>query len=197
MRFRSLVFILAVLIALGVTLGGWKWEDRGHAAQAAPQGFLLGVQVQPRKIAALAYDVGIHDANELVIAVAVCLSESQGFDRAYNDNVDESGQVISRDVGMYQINIPASKIGTQVEADLYDRANNVAAMYRLYQARGWQPWAAYNSNVFLNDSYIQRAALGVQNYLAERLVVRAKSVGKIPATRVPMVTSRELLALYR
>jgi hypothetical protein len=159
-------------------------------------GELLGVQMQARKIAKLAYDVGITDAHELVIAVAVCLAESQGFDRAYNDNIDAEGNVLSRDVGLWEINIPASKIGTQAEEDLYDRENNAAAMYALYKNRMWQPWAAYNSDVYLHDTYIRRAALAVQNYLAEQLVVMARLAGQTPATRIPMVSLKELLKLY-
>jgi hypothetical protein len=159
-------------------------------------GELLGVQMQARKIAALAYNVGITDAHELVTAVAVCLAESPGFDRAYNDNLHDQGQVTSRDVGLWQLNIPASQIGSQVEEDLYDRENNAAAMYALYVRRKWQPWAAFNSDVYLHDTYIRRAALAVQNYLAERLVVMARLAGQTPETRVPMVSLKELLKLY-
>lgn len=153
--------------------------------------------MQARKICKLAYDVGITDAHELVIAVAVCLAESQGFDRAYNDNENEQGVVTSRDVGLWEINIPASQIGSQVEEDLYDRENNAAAMYALYTKRGWQPWAAFNSNVYLHDTYVRRAALAVQNYLAERLVVAARSAGQTPGTRTPMVSLAELNKLYQ
>jgi hypothetical protein len=160
-------------------------------------GELLGVQMQARKIAKLAYDVGITDAHELVTAVAVCLAESQGFDRAYNDNVDDQGRVISRDVGLWEINIPASKIGSQDEEDLYDRENNAAAMYALYKNRKWQPWAAFNSDVYLHSTYIERAALAVQNYLAERLVVMARLAGQTPRTRIPMVSLAQLNKLYQ
>lgn len=177
---------LLPLLATGTT-------ERDHA-QA---GFLLGVQMQPRKIAALVHSTGITDANELVTAVAVCLSESQGFDRAYNDNVDATGKVLSRDVGLFQINIPASKIGTQTEFDLYDRQKNVEAAVNLWINRGFQPWAAFNSNVYLHDTYLQRASLGVMNYLAEQLVLQARAVGQVPGTRVPMVSWKQVQALYR
>lgn len=159
-------------------------------------GELLGVAVQPRKLAELAYDVGITDALELVVAVAICLAESQGYDRAYNDNLDPAGNVASRDVGLWEINIPASKIGTQIEEDLYDRQNNAAAMFALYKNRRWQPWAAYNSNVFLHDSYVRRASLGVMNFLAEKLVLAAQAAGQTPGTRVPMVSLKQLEKLY-
>lgn len=160
-------------------------------------GELLGVQMQARKIAKLAYDVGIMDAQELVTAVAVCLAESQGFDRAYNDNMNDQDQVTSRDVGLWQINIPATQIGSQAEEDLYDRENNAQAMYALYTRRGWQPWAAFNSDVYLHDTYVRRAALAVQNYLAEQLVVMAKLAGQTPSTRVPMVSLAQLNKLYQ
>jgi hypothetical protein len=159
-------------------------------------GELLGTAVQARKIAALSYSTGIKDAISLVISVAICLSESQGYDRAFNDNLDNSGNVVSRDVGLWQINIPASQIGTPTEDALYDHNNNANAMFDLFKARGWQPWAAYNNEVYLHDSYLRRACLGVQNFLAEWMVNRAVALGQNPTTRVPMVSLKELNKLY-
>lgn len=159
-------------------------------------GQLLGKQVQPRALCDLAYRAGIHDARELVRAVAVALSESQGYDRAFNDNLSESGDTLSRDVGIWEINIPASAIGTQLEEDLYVPSNNAQAMFILHKSRGWQPWAAYNSGVYLHDGYLRRACLGVMNWLAEDLVVTAKSLGQVPTTRVPMINLHELKTIY-
>jgi Lysozyme like domain len=160
-------------------------------------GELLGVKLQSRKIVGYAYDAGIQDARELVTCICVCLAESAGYDRAYNDNVDGFGKVISRDVGLWQINIAAHYIGTDVEEALYNHTNNAVAMYKLYANRGWQPWAAYNSNVYLHDHYLREGALAVQNFLAEILVNKAKKVNQFPLTRVPMLSLKELESHYK
>lgn len=157
-------------------------------------GELLGVARQARKIAGYAYDAGVTDAKELVVSVAVCLSESQGYDRAYNDNV-VNGVVKSRDVGLWQINIDADQIGTSVEENLYDVHNNAEAMFAKYAERGWQPWVAFNTKTYLHDTYVQRASLGVMNFLAEMLHNRAVAAGQSPATPVPMVSLKQLQKL--
>jgi hypothetical protein len=132
-------------------------------------GKLLGSQVQPREIARLCYEQGWKDAQELVSAVSVCLAESQGYDRAFNDNVRE-GVVVSRDVGMFQINIDFADCGTAVEERLYDHEENVKAAWALYSRRGFQPWVAFNTGVCLHDSYIGRAVVGVANFLGDELL---------------------------
>jgi Lysozyme like domain len=136
-------------------------------------GELLGTQLQPRDIAKLAYDAGIKDAEELVTSVAVCLAESQGYDEAFNDNFDAAGDTISRDVGLWQINIPASEIGTPVETALHDHVANATAMAKLHAARGWQPWVAFDTTAYLHDSYLGRAVRGVANFLGDGLLQRA------------------------
>lgn len=160
------------------------------------RGFLAGTQVQPRTLAKLAYETGSRwqDAQTLVEAVSICLAESQGYDRARNDNVGTGDEVTSRDVGIFQINIPARYIGTPVEEDLYDVKANAKAAYDLYVDRGWQPWVAFNTGIYLDDSYLRRAALGVMNFLAETLVIEAKGRTKrvVPVlTPVPMLSAPE------
>jgi hypothetical protein len=187
------------ILALCAALVVLTTAGAGSSAPSRQHGFLLGVQMQPRKVMQLDYAAGIHDAYELERAAAIMLAESQGYTRAYNDNVDASGKVISRDVGLYEINIPASQIGTSVEEALYDPANNVAAMKKLYDARGWQPWVAYTSGVYLHDTYIRRASLALMNLAAEKLVRDAQALGQSPQTPVPMLSQKQLshfLALY-
>jgi hypothetical protein len=184
------IFALAAAALVLASAGG---------AQTAPerqQGFLLGVQMQPRKIAQLVYGAGISDFYELNRAIAIALAESQGFTRAYNDNVDANGKLVSRDVGIYQINIPASQVGTSVEEDLYDPVKNVAAMKRLYEARGWQPWVAYTTGVYLHDTYLRRASLAAMNLAAERFVVLARAAGQSPKTPIPMLSQKQLSTFY-
>jgi lysozyme-like protein len=129
------------------------------------RGELRGVQVQPRDLAGLAYAAGWTDAQRLLEAVLVCLAESQGYDRAINDNLDDNGNVLSRDVGMLQINIPADKIGTDEEKQLYDHEYNWFRARQLYDRRGWQPWVAWNKGVVWDDTYVKRAVRGVGNFL--------------------------------
>ncbi len=137
------------------------------------QGFLKGHQWQPRDIAAVCYDEGFTDAVELVTAVAINLAESQGYDHAYNDNFDASGKLLSRDVGIMEINIPASQVGTAKELELYDVPTCIGRGRVLFEARGFQPWASFNSTIYLHDTYLKRAAKGVGNFLGETLLARA------------------------
>jgi hypothetical protein len=196
MKGVSMIRRFALVAALLVLL---LLPSAAQPAASHQQGFLLGAQMQPRKIAQLAYGVGITDFYELARATSIALAESQGYTRAYNDNFDANGKLLSRDVGIFQINIPASQVGTAIETDLYDPAKNVAAMKRLFDARGWQPWVAYTSKVYLHDTYIRRASLGLMNMEAEMLVRAARDDGQLPKTPVPMLSQKQLatfLSLY-
>lgn len=104
--------------------------------------------------------------------------------------------VVSRDVGLWEINIPASQIGTSVESNLYDPAANVAAAFRLWSARKWQPWAAYNSGAYLRDTYRQWAALGVANLWMADTNAEAQTFGLTPLTHIPWITIPQLRKLY-
>ncbi len=125
------------------------------------------VFLQPRQVADLAYQTGVRDFHSLATIVAICFAESQAGVDAWHDNLDADGKVLSRDVGLWQINIPAESIGTQREKDLHDPHKNAAAMFLLYRNRRFQPWAAYNSGVYLHSGYAGKAALGVCNAAAE------------------------------
>jgi hypothetical protein len=145
----------------------------------------MGEQIQPRDLAHLFYDHDWQDALALVSITSVCLAESQGYDKAYHDNVDDTGKVTSRDVGILQINIPASQIGTKVEQDLYDINNNADAGRGLYANRGFQPWSAYNSGVYLHDVYMNRALRGVANFLGEHFIGVMEAAGNKTNMIVP------------
>lgn len=183
-----------------------------NAAGEHATGSLRGKQWQPRDIAKLCYGHGFTDAIDLVTAVAVCLSESQGYDHAINDNKRAIGEckkdqivrnvetlepyivvdpakgllkystgdmdtfptevmvITSRDVGLFQINIPAVKITTPDENTLYDVDVNVFHAFSLWQAREFQPWYSYTLNVYTRDTYIKRATRGVGNFFADELL---------------------------
>lgn len=125
---------------------------------------LAGKMLLPREIAD---ELKPYWSNyELTKGIATCLGESAGYIGAWHDNIDDVDNVVSRDCGLMQINIPANKIGSTFEFSLrieslvpefYELVvkNNVEAAHALYDQpwtrdgktdiRRWQPWVAYNS----------------------------------------------------
>jgi hypothetical protein len=134
-------------------------------------GELKGHQWQPRELAAWNYAAGWHDAVELVTMTAVDLSESQGYDRAVNTNAD--GTV---DRGVKQLNSSHASATDEIAYD--PKASAVWAYANLYKPRrargqtGFEDWYGYKNGVWLHDSYIGRAAVGVANHLADGLLKR-------------------------
>ncbi len=128
------------------------------------QGILQGEQLEPRAIAKLCYDAGWQDAQTLLVAVMVCLAESQGWTEAIHTNIDGS-----HDRGMWQLSEVHKNITDEIA---YDPVKATAAAFGLYVSRGssFEDWAAYTSKVYLRDSYVGRAAKGVGNYLADELL---------------------------
>ncbi len=134
--------------------------------------------MEPRDLACLCHEHGWRDF-ELVKAVAVCLSESNGYPLAYHDN---EGHNPSRDIGLFQINIPYEKVGTAYEKDLYEVNINLTRARRLYDSRGWEPWYGYENGYALSTDwyrpdgkpagqYLHRALRGVANFYAEHFKV--------------------------
>jgi hypothetical protein len=172
----------------------------GHIVKAGPDGHTA--RMQPRAIAALAYAAGWRDAKDLLIAVAVAHAECGGFYLSYNDNLDDAtNEPVSRDVGLFQINIPARLIGTPAEKALLDPAQNVANAYTLWKTRGWQPWASYNSGVVFDDTYLSMALLGVLNFLAEQEVAQGAKAHPERAVhhtlKAPVVSLAQWKRLHR
>jgi hypothetical protein len=143
-------------------------------------GVLEGDQLQPSILANYCHGAGWQDKN-LEIAVATCLGESNGFVGAYNDNKDDAGKVLSRDCGLFEINIPASQIGSDYEIRLRnDPLFNVQEAHRLWVKWGgghnnfaddtvaWNHWVAFKSGVATDPNaggyYIWRALRGIANY---------------------------------
>lgn len=171
-----------------------KIAEKYHP-RAAVSGQLIGPQITQRKVAHLAHDAGFRDT-DLYIACMVCGAESWRFQRAYNDNLDADNHVVSRDVGLMEINIPASQIGTPKEEELYDPVKNFARAWDLFLSRKWQPWAAFNSGVYLHDTYLQWALLGVANFAREQMIPRQEAIGYNSKTRLPWITLAEVKKLY-
>lgn len=145
-------------------------------------GALAGKQWQARDIASEMYSAGWVNVLNLTVGVAVCLGESQGFDGAFHDNLDADGNLLSRDVGAMQINIPASQVGTDAEARLYNFHNNIETARADWLRWGgssnnpvqaWNHWVAYKMGYVLDPAaggrYIQRASRGVGNFIADYL----------------------------
>ncbi len=149
------------------------------------KGEVRGPQLQPREAVALTYAAGWQEPIHLHQAVSIWGAESLWSVRSFNDNLDADGQdVLSRDVGLCQINIPAEQIGTAAEERLYDPATCLAAARKLYEARGWQPWVAFNTGVYKHAVYSAQASLGVMNWLLEEM----------GSVKVPVFTSADLRA---
>lgn len=112
-----------------------------------------GKQLMPRDICSL---VVPHFPNSKVKAVAVALAESAGWTGATHLNYDSDGNLSSKDCGLFQINIPASEIGSSLETELLTNVEfNVQKAYELYEqewiragkldVRRWEPWVSYTS----------------------------------------------------
>jgi len=166
----------------------------GHIVKTGPDG--KEARLQPRDIAALAYKAGWHDLNNLVMAVAVAHAECGGFYLSYNDNLDDTtNKAVSRDVGLFQINIPASQIGTKAETELHDPATNIARAYAMWKARGWQPWASYTHGVVFDDTYLSMALVGVLNFAAGTAIEEGAKLHPERSThhvlKVPVVSLKQ------
>lgn len=146
-----------------MSLSSIPYEHQPHVVRSA-HGKLDGVWVGPAEVARAAHAAGFRDLH-LFEAVAVAGSESWLYDKAHCDNVDDStGETSSRDVGLWQINIPANEIGTKVETYLLDHDKNAHAAYELWSRRGWQPWVGHNTGAWLHDTYQLWAMFGVGNF---------------------------------
>ena len=143
-------------------------------------GVLEGPTLQAWKVSEICEQAGWHGDN-LEASVATFLSESNGSVGAYNDNLDASGNVTSRDCGIPQINIPASQIGSDYETKL--RTDPVFAIKEARKKwlawggdkgtqagfkQGWNHWVGYSSGVAMDPAaagyYIWRALRGIANH---------------------------------
>lgn len=139
--------------------------------------------------------------------IATILSESDGYTEAYNLNKDDAGNILSKDVGLCQINIPIDKIGTYYEKNLFVPENNILYAWNLYKTRGFQPWYGYTKGVATDPSWwrfsekyqewrpagrrIHKAIRGVANFWAEEFAVESpkdilldfRAVPRKPKTR--------------
>ena len=168
------------------------------------KGYLVPPIWDAEQLTELAYHAGpgweIHDA--LVMAVAVSFAECDGYINSYHDNYGPDNKtIVSRDVGIWQINIPADDIGTHIESDLHVPANNAAAAYKLWTAREWEPWASFTSGIVFDDRYYLTACLGVLNYsvkILKEFQANVKDPARVANHNAPspFLTSAQVRHLY-
>lgn len=129
------------------------------------QGYLFGKRLDAVEIASLCRSAGWR-GDDIMIATAVCLSESNGYVKARNENFLD-GVHVSTDFGLFEHNYPANMITSELLQRMYDPERNVAQAFELWQRRGFQPWHGYTGHIALNPAmrgkYIQRAVWGVMN----------------------------------
>jgi hypothetical protein len=162
-------------------------------------GELKGRQVNPRELAHWCYKAGWKDTHNLMTAVCICLAESQGFEKATNENRTDDGRVLSVDRGVFQINNKAHPWCSDAQA--FDAEGCCRAGYRVWKNRGgsFNAWAAYSvlheirgvvMPAYLQDTYLRRAARGVGNYLAELFQNRAQELGYPSELPLPLLDYR-------
>lgn len=134
------------------------------------KGYLLGTKIDPTDIARMCYRAGWR-SHDLVIAVAVCLSESAGYTEARCENFID-GVHVSTDFGLFEHNYALEDITPGLLKKVYNPAWNVAAAYALWLRRKWEPWHGFTNDIALNPEmrgkYIQRAIWAVMNLTREQ-----------------------------
>lgn len=131
-----------------------------------------GPHLQTRYIAGLCFEAGWKYADKLLIAVAVCLAEGNGYVEAVHVNddavLDADGNVItpaSTDYGLWQINDRYHPDVTQAQA--FDPVFATAYAYQMYKKKSYTftPWYAYTNGAWKGDRALGYAYDGVANYL--------------------------------
>lgn len=140
------------------------------------------------EIARLCHQVGWRGGN-LVVAVAVCLGESEGNERAFNGN-EASGDL---SYGLFQINMRGAlgedrrrRYGLSKNEDLFDPETNVRIACDIFIQAGhsFSPWGAFTSGGYKKFGRYEKAQEAVANmaYLAPALVrLRSEIDAKFPA----------------
>lgn len=133
-----------------------------HLADIPPE---WGRWLKPREIAKLAYDAGWTDAKKLVVAIAIALAESNGYEHRWHDNTDKDGNVVSRDRGLWMINDKAHPNISDERAYNAWEATKVAR--GLYGIHGFEPWSSYGNGQYKAAHALGYAFDGVSNFLRE------------------------------
>jgi hypothetical protein len=87
--------------------------------------------------------------DDLVLAIAVALAESNGNPRAYNPETAANTPQGKGSYGLWQI---YRKVHTEFDSvDLYDPQENANAAYQVYRAAGssFRPWSTFKNNAYV------------------------------------------------
>jgi hypothetical protein len=111
---------------------------------------LEGRQFDRKTALAQCYARGFTGAQRVITAACVMSAESLRYEKAWHENVnEETGEVLSCDRGLFQINDKAHP-GLDPE-EMFDARTNLDAAFAIYKGRGNQftAWMAYNSGAYL------------------------------------------------
>lgn len=148
-------------------------------------------------LGSIAYSADGLTRYEIIARLGTSVTVQTGMKRS--EIPGDTEVIVSRDVGMFEVNIPASEIGAQKETALYGPAANAVAAWHLWKSRGWQPWASYTSGVVFDDTYVARALLGVTNLYAGFMETNASRVTARKdhhTLRNPFISIAQLRQLY-
>lgn len=114
----------------------------------------------PREIAKLCYQAGWTDAKRLVVAISVCIAESNGYEKRQNVNPDGS-----IDRGIWQINDKA--FPNVSDAVAYDAVKATRFARQIYVGRNnmFTAWSAFNNGQYKGQRAMGYAFDGVANFL--------------------------------
>jgi hypothetical protein len=121
-------------------------------------------------LAELNYNAGWQDAEVLLVSVMVELSESQGYTMARNFNKPTPQFPNGTwDWGPWQL---SSQHKGVTEEKAYDPRWATDFAFDLYLSAGssFEDWFGYKNGIYLRDSYLGRAAVGVANHLADKML---------------------------
>lgn len=114
-------------------------------------------------IARVARAAGFTDSSVLVVAVAVALAESNGYEKAVGGpNQGEGPAQYSYDFGLWQIN---GFWHNPTDAQKFVGAENAKMAFKIYTDRGnsFTPWSVYNSGSYLKRLSEAQAAVAELN----------------------------------
>lgn len=130
---------------------------------------LEGRQMLPREAAALLWNAGWVNAENLMIMVCVAMAESALFTKAYNYNPPTTALPNgSYDWGYLQLNdggVHGSDLDT-FKHMAFDPVQATLHARKMYVERSFSPWVAYKNHSW--EKFIPQASVGVCNMLREK-----------------------------
>jgi hypothetical protein len=119
-----------------------------------------GPHLLPRQIAKLCYAAGWIDADRLLIAISVCLAESNGYSAARH--VNDDGSI---DRGLWQINDRAHPTVSDAEADDPVKATLYAREVYESHSNTFAAWSAFTNGAYKGPRAMGYAFDAVANFL--------------------------------